>query len=149
MSKLNNEVLTAVILMERIIPRLHANSRETIKRSSLKQIEQSLTMVLRSLTDNCTNPLVLTPIMEVVELIDEVVTEPSFVETANETKQLIVDRLTTALDNLYVFAGKFYIENEFDFNIGKMDVLRNIVDTCINSGFYFGYDVKLRQEGII
>lgn len=149
MSKVNNEVLTAVILMERLIPRLHANSRETIKRSSLKQIEQSLTMVLKALSDNCSDPLVLTPIMEVVELIDTVTTEVSFAETDNETKQLIVDRLTTALNNMYIFAGKFYINNEFEYNIGKMDVLRNIVDTCINAGFYFGYDTKLRQEGAL
>ena len=64
MSQENNEVLSAVILMERVIPRLHANSRETIKRQQLKQVTQSLSMVLRSLTDYCTEPLVLTPIME-------------------------------------------------------------------------------------
>lgn len=149
MNKENNEVLTAIILMERIIPRLFANSRETIKRSSLNQIGQSLNMVLKALSDNCTDPLVLTPIMEVVQLIDVVTSEADFVETDNETKQLIVDRLTTALNSMYIFAGKFYINNEFEFSIGKMDVLRNIVDACIDAGFYFGYDAKLRQEGAL
>ena len=35
MSQEKNEILSSVILMERIIPRLRANSRETIKRATL------------------------------------------------------------------------------------------------------------------
>lgn len=149
MSQENNEVITALILIERTIPRLCANSRETIRRSSLMQIEQSMNMVLRSLTDVCKDPLILTPIMEIITLIDAVVAEPSFVETDDETKKLLVDRMSTAQYNLYLFAGKYYIDHDFTYNISKVDILRNIVDTCINSGIYFGYDVKLRQEGAI
>lgn len=149
MSQENNEVLSAVILMERVIPRLHANSRETIKRQQLKQVTQSLSMVLRSLTDYCTEPLVLTPIMEVITLIDNVTADDTFVETDAETKTLIVSRLDSAITQLYLFAGRFYMEHEFTWTLTKTDVLRHIVDTCMDNGFYFGYDKILQQEGSI
>lgn len=148
-NKDENEVLSAVILMERILPRLHANSRETIKRQQLKQIAQSLSMVLRTLTDYCREPLVLTPIMEVLTLIDSVTAEETFAETDMETKSLIVNRLDNALTQLSLFAGRFYMEHEFTWTLTKTDVLRHIVDTCMDNGFYFGYDKILQAEGAI
>ena len=149
MSKENNDVLTSVILMERVIPRLHANSREPISRQQLKQITQSLSMVLRSLYNDCKEPLVLTPIMEVMTLADNVMADDTFVETDSETKSIIVDRLDTAITELYIFAGKFYMTNEFTWTLTKTDALRHIVDTCMDNGFYFGYDKALQAEGVI
>lgn len=149
MSQEINEVLSAIILMERVLPRMHANSRETIKRQQLKQVVQSLSMVLRSLSDYCKEPLVLTPIMEVMTLIDNVTADETFVETDAETKELIVNRLDTALTQLYLFAGKFYMEHEFTWTLTKTDVLRHIVDVCMDNGFYFGYDKILQAEGAI
>lgn len=144
-----NEVLSAVILMERIMPRLDANSRAPIGKQHLLQIQQYLSMVLKQLTVDCKEPLILTPIMEVVNLIDSVMEDETFVETDNETKTLIVDRLNDALSQLYLFAGKYYMNHDFTWSIGKSDVLRHIVDACMDLGYYFGYDVKLRAEGIL
>jgi hypothetical protein len=144
-----NEVISAIILLERVVPRLHANSRETIKRQQLKQIVQSLSMALRSLTNYCTEPLVLTPIMEVMTLVDSVTADDTFVETDAETKELIVNRLDTALNQLYLFAGRFYMDHEFTWSLTKTDVLRHIVDACMDNGFYFGYDKILQAEGEI
>lgn len=149
MSQEKNEVLSSAILMERIIPRLHANSRETIKRATLVGISQQLGMVLKSLIDECQEPLVLTPIMEVITLIETITSESTFVETDNETKGLIVSRLNDAQHHLYIFAGKYYTTNSFTYTITKTDVLRNIVDECVNFGYYFGYDNILKAEGAI
>ena len=144
-----NEVLSAVVLMQRIIPRLNPNTRETVKRQSLLQIKQSITIVIRSLKDYCTEPLILTPIMEVMALIDTVVSDDTFAETDNETKLLIVDRLSTALDQLYLFAGKFYMTHHFTWSLSKNDVLKEIVKNCLELGFYFDYDKKLKEEGLL
>lgn len=149
MSKENNDVLTSVILMERVIPRLHANSREPISKQQLKQVVQSLSMVLRSLYNDCKEPLVLTPIMEVITLADSVMADDTFVETDNETKTIIVNKLDTAITELYIFAGKFYMTNEFTWTLTKTDALRHIVDACMDNGFYFGYDKTLQAEGVI
>lgn len=144
-----NEVLSAVILMERITPRIHANSREPISKQHLLQIQQSLSMVLRQLSEECKDPLILTPIMEVMTLIDSVTEDETFVETDAETKQLIVERLSDANSQLYLFAGKYYMNNSFTWSLSKFDVLKHIVDNCMDLGFYFGYDKILRAEGIL
>lgn len=146
---LNDKVLTAVILMQRVVPRLNANDRSTIKRQQLLGIEQSITMALQQLYGTCDEPMVLTPIMEVVELINSVTADERFVETDGETKMLIVDRITGALQQLYLFAGKYYMTNEFTFSLTKTDVLRTIVDNCIEMQFYFGVDKQLMQEGLL
>lgn len=144
-----NEVLSAVILMERVTPRLHANSREPISKQHLLQIQQSLSMVLRQLTGECKDPLVLTPIMEVTKLIDSVTEDETFVETDAETKMLMVERLSDAISQLYLFAGKYYMKNEFTWSLSKSEVLRHIVDNCMELGFYFGVDKELRAQGIL
>lgn len=145
----NNEVLSAVILLQRIIPRLHGNTRETIKRNQLQQISQSVVIVLRSLEPYCKEPLVLTPLMEIINLIQTVCADETFVETDSETKSLLVDRAEDAFDYLCLFAGKFYIEHTFTWSFSKSDVLREVVDKCLAKGFYFGYDKILREEGAI
>ena len=144
-----NEVLSAVILIQRVIPRLRANSRETIKRSQLTQIKQSVSIALRSLEPYCAEPLVLTPLMEMVNLIDVVCTDETFVETDAETKELLVKRAEDAYEYLCLFAGKFYMTHHFTWSLTKTDILREIVDKCLQSGFYFGYDKMLRAEGVI
>lgn len=144
-----NEVLTSVTLMQRIIPRLHGNTRETIRATQLNQISQSLVILIRTLKSHCTEPLILTPIMEVMTLIDTITQDDNFIETDDETKKILVDKLTQALDHLYVFAGKFYMTHDFTWAMTKTGVLRDIVDNCMESGFYFGYDKKLQEEGLI
>lgn len=148
MSQLNDTILSSIILMERVIPRLHGNSRETIKRQQLKQVDETLSLVLQYIKGDV-NALVLTPIMEVVQLIDDVTADESFVETDAETKELIISRLSNALTQLYLFAGKYYMDHEFTWTMTKTNVLRNIVDVCMENGNYFGYDIQLRKEGVI
>lgn len=146
----DDNVISAVTLMERIVPRLSANSRETISRQRLSQISSSLQIVLELLTaQECREPLILTPIMEVITLIDGVMEEQAFVETDNDTKEIIVNKVMTALQHLYMFAGVYYMTHEFTYTMSKTDVLRNIVDACVANGFYFGVDKQLREEGIL
>ena len=144
-----NELITGVVLLQRVMPRLYANSRETIKKSSLIQINQSISLVMKNIKDYCKEPLVLTPLMEVVTLINTITADSTFVETDNETKILMIDRITNAYDQLCLFAGKFYMTHDFTWMLSKTDVLRDIVDKCMSMGFYFGYDKVLREEGLI
>jgi hypothetical protein len=39
--------------------------------------------------------------------------------------------------------------NEFSFSLGTADILKRIVDGCLNNNFYFGIDEQLRREGVI
>lgn len=144
MAEVNDKILSAVVLLQRVIPRLKANDRSTISRQHLMHIQQTISMVLQQILNDCTQPLVLTPLMEIVQLIEDVTADESFVETDAETKQLIVDRANNAMAQLYLFAGKFYMDHEFTWTLTKTDVLRTIVDACMDLGFYFGYDKDIK-----
>lgn len=106
-------------------------------------------MVIRMLSPYCKENLIITPLAEVLNLIATVSEDDMFVETDAETKGLIVDRMDSAYEQLCLFAGKFYMTNEFEFTYTKMDILQEIVDTSMRLGFYFGYDKILREEGAI
>lgn len=149
MSQVKDEILGAVVLMERLIPRLNPNTRETLKRNNLTQVQSTLSIILQQLRTDCREPLILTPIMEVITLIESVTSDDTFVETDAETKHLMVDRLNSALNQLYLYAGKYYMKNEFTWSLTKTDVLRHIVDCCMNNGFYFDYDRMLKVEGAL
>lgn len=149
MNQVKDEVLGAVVLMERLIPRLNPNTRETLKRNNLTQVQSTLSIILQQLRADCREPLILTPIMEVITLIESVTSDDTFVETDAETKYLMVDRLNSALNQLYLYAGKYYMKNEFTWSLTKTDVLRHIVDCCMNNGFYFDYDRMLKVEGAL
>ena len=145
---MKDSILNAVSLMERIIPRLKPSTRETIRRNQLVSIQQSLILVMKTLSEDCTSSIVLTHLMESVNLIDTVTGNPTFEETDAETKSLLIDRANMALSEMYMFAGKFYMTHHFTWAINRSEVLRNIVDYCIKNGFYFGYDKKLRSENV-
>ncbi len=149
MAQVNDKVLSAVVLVQRIIPRLNADDRSTIKRAQLLSIQQSISMALQQLNGECTQPLVLTPLMNVVELINNVISDDTFVETDAETKSLIVENMGLAMNQLYIFAGHYYMDHEFTFSMAKSDVLRTIVKVCVDEGFYFGEDDALRKEGLL
>lgn len=144
-----NDVLICVSLLERSITLLKENTRETIKRSTVEQIKKNLESILIKLTPYCKEVMILSPIMEIIELISIVVADETFVETDNETKVVMVDKLKSSLYALYLFAGKFYMTNEFSFSLGTADILKRIVDGCLNNNFYFGIDEQLRREGVI
>ena len=39
--------------------------------------------------------------------------------------------------------------HEFTWSLTKTDILRHVVDECIERGYYFGVDDDLRAEGLI
>lgn len=149
MGQVNDKILTAVILMERIFPRLNVNNRAPISRARLRSIDQSIAMVLEKLNEDCKQSLIITPLIEIMQLIDNLEHDDNFIETDAETKELIIDRMDSALDELYLFAGKFYMDHEFTWALTQSETLRAIVDACISKGFYFGVDNELRAEGVI
>lgn len=144
-----NEILTTVTLIRRLYPRLHINSRETIRKTQLLQIKQSLSIALHTMKDYCQKTIILTPIMEVIGLIETLVADGTFVETDAETKSLIIERIDSAYVQLCLFAGEFYTKHDFTWNVQKDEILRDIVYTCLDMGYYFGYDKKLMEEGLI
>lgn len=135
----NNNVITAITLIERMRPMLHERDRVPIQAHHLKQIQQRLVSVLEMVSGEVTSPLVLIPFGEIISLIDTLLAEPHFVETTAEVKELICGKVDSALEQLYLFAGKYYETHEFDYSIGLDTILQKIVDMNVQSGYYFGF----------
>lgn len=143
----NKDVLIAVSLAERVLIMLKENTRETVKKSTIDSIKRNLEMILVKVIPYSKDVMITTPIMEMLELIKIIEQDSSFVETDNETKETLVLKVKMALSQLYLFAGKFYMNNEFPYTMGIADLLKRIVDSCLASGFYFGVDEELITEG--
>lgn len=146
---LNNDVLISIALLERTLPMLKENTRETIQLNSLTIIDRNISNALAKITGICDDSLVLVPLMEVVKLIEVIKQDITFVETDMETKKLVTDKLRLAMSRLYLFAGKFYETNEFTFTLGVDQIIKRIVDHCLVQGHYFGVDIKLKEAGVI
>lgn len=138
----NNNVITAITLMERMKPLLHVNDRAPISARHLKQISERLSTVLTLIKDVTRDPLIMIPIGEVLTLIDTLQSESNFVETSSEVKEIICNKIFSALEELYLFGGRFYENHEFDYNIGQDIILQTMVDVNIQNGYYFGLEVS-------
>lgn len=139
----NNNVITAITLIERVRPLLHDRDRAPITIRHLLQIQQRLVAALELLSGNIKSPLVTIPLGEVVTLINTLKEDKGFVETSAEVKKSICDSIFESLDELYVEAGKFYETNEFDYSIGLDPILQEIVNRNISRGYYFGMEEQL------
>lgn len=139
----NNNVITAITLIERIRPLLHEHDRATIPARHLAQIQQRLVKSLELLKGNINSPLVTIPIGEIITLIDTLTEDKGFVETSAGVKETICRSINEALDELYVLGGRFYETNEFDYSIGLESILQEMVNANINRGYYFGMEEQL------
>lgn len=140
MAVTNDNVIIAITLLERLEPLLNANNRATINVRHLSEIHDRLTMVLQLINPVTEDVMILTPLATTVQLISTLKNEVGFVETSQDVKQIICEKISDALNNLYLFAGKYYIENHFTYSSGRVSTLKNIVDRCILNGFYFGME---------
>lgn len=144
-----NDILISIALLERTIPMLKEHTRETIRKDTFNSIVSNIKNSLSKLSGHCKDSTVMMPLMEIVELAEVINADPTFEETSKEIKDMLSTRIRSGLSALYLFAGKYYIDNEFTPSMGLDMLIRNIIDNCINQGFYFGIDVQLRQEGLI
>lgn len=143
-----NDILSAVMLMERIEPLLSVNTRESISKTVCNTIARNYDIILTKSFNYCKDASLLSPTLESTELLKYLCDNPDFVETDSETKSNLVRLYYDASHELYMFAGKFYTENEFKFSLGITPVLRRIVDHCIDNGYYFGIDKELNLTSV-
>lgn len=141
--KTNNNVITAITLIEHVKPLLHYRDRAPIQLRHLVQIQQRLVTALELIRDDIKSPLVTVPLGEVITLVDVLQNERNFIETTAEIKETICSHIFSALDQLYLAAGKFYEKNEFDYSPGLDPILQGIVNTNIENGYYFGLEVTV------
>lgn len=142
MAKIDDSLLISVALLDRVVPQLKTDSREQLNRTSLNTIKQSVSHAVQKIISSGVSGIYTTGyLVGTVECIDTLLSDPNFVETDVYTKDIIASKILDALENLYIEAGKFYTENEFNYTARLEPLLNKIIDRCLQKGYYFGEDV--------
>ena len=135
----SNGLLIGLTLLERTEPCLKSNKRDQLSRLNLEEIKRNLSKSLEYISDAGINDILINGyLISVVECIDIVLSNSSFVETDSETKNIIVEKTGEALNNLYVAVGKYYTTHDFDYSVRLDAILQRVINECIARGYYFG-----------
>lgn len=138
----NNNLLLALALIERVRPQLKEDKREQLTRENLMIMGQSLTQALIKVDEaKIDNIYILGNLIGVTDFIENLLSNPGYIETDVETKKVIADKVLSSLDDMYLEVGKYYTEREFDYTIKLEHILNRVIDNCIRRGYYFGEKV--------
>ena len=137
-----NGLLIGLALLERTEPLLKADKREQISRLNLESIRLNVTKALEYIAESGVNNIYVNGyLLSAVECMEVMLANTEFIETDLETKDIIVEKITVALENLYLEVGKYYTNQDFEYNMRLFPMLKRVVDECIRKGYYFGKTV--------
>ena len=136
----DNDVIQSVALLEHIKGSLHSDSRSQLSRTELAEIQRLLGQVLNKLAgkgEEFAN--IKIELLGAHDFIAQILKDEDVDTTDTDTKNMIADPITSAMESLYIRAGKYYFrDNEFDYYLGLDDLLQRIIRACVKSGFFFG-----------
>lgn len=138
----DNSLITAVALVDRLIPQLNADKRDQLSRNTLQSVQRTLGQVTSMLQKvQLENDMSNYYFADVSQVISTLLEDSDFQYTDTQTKTMIVSSIMNGLDILYIEAGKYYdTEHEFEYSFRMNDILKKIVDACIERGYYFGQE---------
>lgn len=136
---MNNDVLSAVALMEGTYPMLNENNRAQISRSVMEVLSKHISMVIERIKDKGNQfQMISFKLVGLKDLIMRLLSDNDFSDTDEETKKSIIDSFKYAQESLYMAAGRYYEGHDFDFAVGMDELVQRIIIRCINGGYYFG-----------
>ena len=136
----DNDVIQSVALLEHVKGSLHADSRSQLSRTELTEIQRLLGQVLNKLVGKGEEfGNIKIELLSVHDLIAQILQDEDVDTTDTDTKNMIAGPINSAMEALYIKAGKYYYhDNEFDYYLGLDDLLQRIIRVCVKSGFFFG-----------
>lgn len=136
-------MLINVSMIIRARDTLKPESREQVSKNSLANIKMFLTHCAGSLArlDQLDTETGIR-LVDCIDLINILLGDVSFVQTDTDLKNRLLDNVSKCKIDICLSAGKFYEENDFNYESSKFNILREIVDVNIENGYYFGKGVK-------
>lgn len=136
----DNSIIEAVALMEHIRGSIHVNERVQLNRTELEEIKRLLSQTLNKIASHGDDfSQANFHILGTHDLLTEMLKDEDFDQTDTDTKCLIYDHISTATDELYLRAGRYYCkDNEFDYYLGLDALLQRIIKASVKAGFFFG-----------
>lgn len=134
----DNSILRSVVLLRNAESKLKADSRVQLDTAALQSIQRDLSFALQGLTESEVSDIFITgPIISACECIN-VVTSDTGAVTDTETKLIIETKVSEALSRLYRYAGEYYTTHPFNYSVRLMSILKEIINECLDQGYYFG-----------
>lgn len=136
----NTNLVVACNILDRVSTMLHRKSRVQLSINDLKDICNYIAKAMKYIDSDikAVSSQVLT-FGACISAIDEFVAEKDSMAISMQEKDSIVNRIYSGIVEFKVNTGIYLTTNEFDYKSNMDTVLRSIVDTCIENGYYFGY----------
>lgn len=128
---------------------LHESTRKQLGRVNLISIKAYCSSCLGYITkkDGDVMYLIVMYLNAVIEFCTAKLSDKGFVETDIDEKEFIIDNINKAETELCLLAGKYYTDKHtFPYTVSLNPVYQHIIDTCINSSYYFGIDREIMGE---
>lgn len=135
-----SNLLVCCNILARIETLLEMGTRIQISRESLISIGEYLTKAVKYIDgsiDVFTSQLMI--FGKCIESIDALSEDNQFLATNNDTKNYLVDKLYPTIIEFKVNIGKYLLEREFEYSPAMDNIIKNIIDTCLENGYYFDY----------
>lgn len=136
----NSNLLICVNILNRIESLLEVGTRIQISKENLESIGDYLTRSIRYIDSNIEEfNSQLMMFGKCIEAIDDLINGDKFIATNFDTKTYIVDKLYPTIIEFKINVGKYLTYNEFNYSPSMDSVIRDVIDVCIDNGYYFDY----------
>lgn len=122
-----NDLLSGLTTLDVAINACKPQTREPLTTFNLKHLRKLLSIVVQKLREYKISAITMGHIYSTLQLVDTILNSQCFVETDNAAKTTIVHELTSAFNELSVYACNWYMDNEFDYEPTLSGILNKII----------------------
>lgn len=136
----NKKLITAVNILNRVETLLDRNSRVQISKENLSLISEYLAKAIKYIPTDISifgNQLIV--FGKCIESLQDVLDKNDIVALNFDTKQYLVENIYSTILEFKINVGKYLTYEKFEYSPAMDKVIKNIIDTCIDNGYYFDY----------
>lgn len=140
MERSNSNLLVCCNILSRIESLLGTGTRVQMSKENLSTIGEYLTKAIKYIDPKLTmfgSELVV--FGNTAASIESTLNDSSVKAITNDAKTYLCDKLQPAIIMFKINVGKYLTDHEFDYSPGMDKLLQNIIETCLDNGYYFGY----------
>ena len=142
-SNSNSNLIVACNILNRVQAMLQGGNRVQLSNDTLRSISDYLIKCTKyidpTIKEINTQYIVFT---SAAESIHDLLETSGAQMINNDTKEFLVDQLEPTITEFRVNVGRYLADNDFNYSPAMDSVLKGIVDTCLENGYYFGLEVS-------
>lgn len=136
----NGDLIVCCNFLIRVETLLEVGTRSQIPKNNIDIITKCLTRVIEFINTDVPdfdNQIII--FGNCIEAIDTMAETGVFMETSEDLKTYLVDKLSPAIVEFKVNVGKYLTNGQFSYTPAQDTVIKNIIEVCLDNGYYFGY----------